>query len=103
MLAVDTPIVVEQVDRWEVRALELIMAPDELPRMVVTVVSRYDAGAELGIVWLREQRVEVDSGALVEAWAAPLSGVSLYEGVRLSLYAWLRAAGHVPSDAVVVG
>ena len=97
MLGVDKPIVTEQVNRWMVRALELIMEEGELPRMVVTVAAGYDAGE--GIAWLRSDRVEVDSGALIEAWSAPLSGISLYDGVRESVYGWLRAAGHIPAEA----
>jgi hypothetical protein len=92
------PIVTEQINRWNVTALELLTAWNEPPRMVVALALGYDANT--GVVWLREQRIEVPTEALLASWSAITAGVSIYDAVKNSLYAWLQAAGHIPADAM---
>jgi hypothetical protein len=101
MLRIDTPIVTEQVNCWEVRGLELLMPPDEPPTMIVRLASGYEDGGV--VTWGREQLLTVPPSALMAAWSSPIESASLYVAVQASLYAWLKQAGHIPMHAIEVG
>ena len=100
MLGTSEPIITQRINRWEIHAIELLMLPDELPRMVVVLAAGYEDGAALA--WVRETRIEVPSESLVIAWSAETSGVSIYDAVKASLYSWLLAAGSIPAGATLL-
>lgn len=100
-LGTQDPVITEQVNRWTVRAMELILpeAP-EPPRMVVTLATGYDDGQALA--WLREQYIEIPPADVQAGWGVPITDTSIYDAVKNSLYTWLTNNGYIPTNATEV-
>jgi hypothetical protein len=79
------PVITEQINRWNVMALEVQTPYAEAPRMVVSLVTGYDGGG--GVQWLREARIEVPADVLVSSWSAVVLGVSIFAAVSGSVFA----------------
>lgn len=98
MLISPTPIVVQQINCWDILAAEIVNTND--PQMITTVRFGFSPDNGATVTWIGQDRAVLNGEALQAAWSEPPVGATIYEAVINAIVGHFVAAGVIPADAV---
>lgn len=99
MLISPTPIVIAQINCWDVLAAEIVNDPAN-PQMITTIRYGYSPDGGVTINWIGQDRAVLNGEGLLTAWAQPPLGATIYEAVINAIVGHFVTAGVIPADAV---